>query len=248
MRELVKRGRLRFFDALRGFSVVSMVCFHACYDLYYLKGLPLHFFEPPIIEIWRASISWTFLVVAGMMCSLSRNNLKRGLQYGGLAAAIYVVTALARVDVPISFGIIYCMAFSTVFAWIMQKVGVFRGANLAKAAVLLVAFLLCLHVPYGYVGFGAWNMALPRQLYSTEWLSWLGFPGPTFASGDYYTPLPFTLLYLAGAHVAAYAIDHGGFPAWCRERGLRPLEFVGQHPLAIYVLHQPLLLVLFGLV
>ena len=37
--------RVRFFDSLRGLSILSMVGFHLCYDLRYLAGLSLPWFQ-----------------------------------------------------------------------------------------------------------------------------------------------------------------------------------------------------------
>lgn len=102
--------RVRFFDSLRGLSVLSMVGFHLCYDLRYLAGLSLPWFQGTFQDIWRATISWAFLFLAGVMSSYSRNNYRRAAKYGLFALAIFAVTAIAAVDDAISFGIIFCMA------------------------------------------------------------------------------------------------------------------------------------------
>ena len=94
------KGRLGVFDLVRGVSVVSMVLFHLCYDLTFIAGHNLEWFEPPLQDMWRCSISWVFLFIAGCMCTLSRNNLRRALEYGGVALAIWVVTTIVAVDTP----------------------------------------------------------------------------------------------------------------------------------------------------
>ena len=225
---------------VRGFSVVSMLLFHLCYDLRFIYELGLGWFAPPLQDVWRASISWTFLFVAGCMCPLSRSNLRRGLQYGAVALAIWVVTSLFRFDTPISFGIIYCMAACTLVAWALGRLGVLPRGYVA-AAVLLVAFLALRGMPGGEVGLGSLRVELPDALYSTEWLSWLGLPGPGFSSGDYYPLLPYLLVYLAGA-AAGSRWAREGYPVWARAARLRPLSFVDRHALVVYVLHQPVLL------
>ena len=78
-------------------------------------------------------------------------------------------------------------------------------------------------------------------------MSWLGFPGPTFASGDYYPPLPYTLLYLAGVCIGRLVALRGE-PTWLERLSCRPLEWVGRHALPVYVLHQPVLLAITMLV
>lgn len=234
--------RLRLFDAIRGFSVVSMVLFHFCYDLSFLMGRTLPFFEPPLRDIWRASISWTFLAVAGSMCSFSRHNGRRAIRYGTVALLIFLGTSITAVDVPINFGIIFCMAGSTGLVWLLQRANAFHHHDAGTACLLAICFLVCLHLPEGYLTFGGFHLVLPRVLYASPWLSWLGFPSPGFSSGDYYPLLPFSLLYLAAAFYSSAVMARGGFPSWFSERGCRPLEFVGRHALVVYIAHQPLIL------
>lgn len=236
------RGRIGVFDVVRGFSVISMVLFHLCYDLRFIVGADLAWFAPPLQDIWRASISWTFLFVAGCMCPLSRSNLRRALQYAAVALAIWVVTTLAAVDTPISFGIIYCMAACTFVAWALKELGWLPRGPLA-AAILFVLFVALLGLPDGVVGIGPVTVELPQALYETEWLSWLGLPGPSFASGDYYPLLPYLLIYLAGAALGTFWAERG-YPAWAQDAHVAPLSLVGRHALLVYVVHQPVLLAL----
>ncbi len=238
-------ARISGFDTLRGFSVISMVLFHFCYDLTELSGVSLSWFKPPFEDIWRASISWLFLVIAGCMCAYSRNNLKRGLQYSGVALVIFLVTYLAKVDTPISFGIIYCMGFSTLLYALLEKIGL-KPKGPVAACVLSICFLATLHLQTRNVGIGGLTIAVPDVLYSSEALSWLGLPGPTFASGDYYPPLPYSLLYLVGT-IAGAKIKECGCPNWFKDLRVPVLDFFGKHALLVYAIHQPILLVIANL-
>lgn len=233
-------GRVGIFDVVRGLSVVSMVLFHLCYDLRFIAGVPLPWFAPPLQDVWRASISWTFLFIAGCMCPLSRSNLRRGLVYSGVALGIWAVTSLAKVDTPISFGIIYCMAACTLVAWALARLGALPRGRIAAAA-LFVAFLALQGLPHGMIGLGPFTLELPGALYQTSWLAWLGLPGPGFASGDYYPLLPYLFMYLAGAALG-WGWARRGYPAWARRVRVRPLSFAGRQALLVYVLHQPVLL------
>ena len=236
------KGRLRAVDALRGVTIISMVLFHWCYDLRYLSGFSLSFFQPPLQDVWRATISWTFLFIAGWMCSHSRSSTRRAARYLLVALLIYLSTSLARVDAPIRFGIIFCMGASTLVAGFALRAGLLDGSWWQTVA-LLVLFVMLLRLPEGTLGVGALALRLPRALYDTSYLSWLGFPGPRFVSGDYYPLLPFGLMYLVGANVGVM-LARRTLPTWVFECGLGPLALIGRHPLLIYLLHQPLLLVL----
>lgn len=57
--------RITIFDTVRGFTMISMAGFHACYDLAYLYGWDMPWFTQTVFQdIWRASISWVFLFIA----------------------------------------------------------------------------------------------------------------------------------------------------------------------------------------
>lgn len=235
-------SRVHVFDVVRGFSVISMVGFHLCYDLKFISRVSLSWFAPPLQDIWRASISWAFVLVAGCMFAWSRDNLKRSFRYLLAALLIYVVTTIAAVDVPISFGVIYCMGACTLTTYVLDALG-FRPRGYAAALALFAVFILLLDISWGRIGIGPLRMPVPSALYSTPWLSWLGFPGPRFASGDYYPLLPYLLLYLCGSSLGRlWKVE--GLPQPLQAISCAPLEAVGRHALPIYFLHQPVLLVL----
>lgn len=232
--------RVHGFDVLRGFSVVSMVLFHFCYDIRYIAGLPLPWFQPPLQDIWRCSISWTFVFIAGCMFAWSRDNLRRAGKYLLVAALVFIVTTIAAVDVPINFGIIYCMGSCTLISWALDRIG-FKPQGVVAALVLFCGFICLLDLVQGTIGFGPFTVAVPRALYQTPYLSWLGLPGPGFASGDYYPTLPYLLLYLAGTAMGR-SWRATQVPQVLKDLTCEPLEWIGQHALPIYVLHQPVLL------
>lgn len=234
------KQRMAFFDVLRGFSVISMTLFHLCYDLRFLYGFDLTFFRPPFQDIWRASISWTFLFIAGCMCSFSRDGLKRASRYLLAALAIFVVTSVAAVDTPINFGIIFCMGACTLIEYLLQKAQA-SPEGWTIGLILFLIFIVLRGVPLGYIGLFGQTIALPRWLYATPYLSFLGFPGPDFASGDYYPVIPFVFMYLTGTAFGRMWRKEG-YPAWFQGISCRPLEWVGQHALPIYILHQPAIL------
>lgn len=230
-----ERGRIAFFDTLRGFTIVSMVCFHAAYDAAYLYGIDMPWFTGTLFQaVWRASISWVFLLLAGWMTSLSHSNLRRGAVYAAAAAAVWVATSIASVDTAVTFGILFCMAASTLLYDAARPV-LDRVPPAAGLAVFLIAFVLTLGVPQARYAFG--------------WLAWLGFPGPGFSSGDYYPMTPYTFLYLAGAMAARLfgQLRASVYPSWMKRDLVPPLTVLGKHSLVVYLLHQPLLIVLFEL-
>lgn len=224
------KPRIVFFDTLRGFTVISMVLFHASYDLAYIYGVDIPWFTQGMFQdIWRNSISWTFLLIAGWMCLFSRNNLKRATLYGAVALAVFAGTSIAAVDTPVSFGIIYCMAACTLVFWITKPI-LEHVHPVLGAALNMIAFA----ATYG----------IPKMRYTIGGLAWLGFPSYTFSSGDYYPLLPFVFIFLAGYFLGCIfnRYTEETYPAWMKRDYVHPLTFVGQHSLMVYVLHQPLVL------
>lgn len=237
-------SRIVFFDTWRGLSIISMVLFHFAYDLVYIEGLALLWFTRPLTDLWGASISWSFLFIAGSMCSFSKNALKRAFIYGLFALMIYVATSIAHIDAPISFGIIYCMAACTLIEALLQKCGIFVQGY-TTAALLFILFLVLYNLPSGTVGIGPLCIRLPSTLYATGYLAWLGFPGLHFIASDYYPLLPYLLLYLSGAACNRAALAQGYTPALQRLY-IPVVSEIGKYPLVIYILHQPLLLLIAG--
>lgn len=238
--------RIGMFDAIKGFTLVSMVLFHLCYDLAFIKGVSLPWFSGAFMAVWQRSIAWVFIFVAGCMCPLSHNNLKRAGIYALVALAVFLVTLLAGVDTPISFGIIYFMAAATFVAWCLTKLGAEPRGYLC-AAVLFLVFLFVLELPHGHVGIGPFTLELPRAPYDCGLFSWAGFPGPDFSSGDYYPLLPYLFLYLSGAATGAEWAQIG-YPGWAYDLRLEPLNWLGKHTLIVYVAHQPLILAVLSLI
>lgn len=221
--------RITIFDTIRGFTMLSMAGFHACYDLAYLYGWDMPWFTQTIFQdIWRASISWVFLFIAGWMCTLSRNNIKRAAKYAVAALIVWFATTLVSVDDSVNFGIIFCMAASTAI------VALARPALDRVPAVWGITICLILFVC-------TWN--IPKAVYPIPYLAWLGFPGPDFVSGDYYPLIPFLLMYLAGFFAARTAQKaNREAPAWAYENPIPALASLGRHALPFYLLHQPIIL------
>ncbi len=221
-------NRVCLFDTIRGFTIVSMVAFHTTYDLVYLYGCQIPWFTVgPAQELWRISISWVFLSLAGWMTSLSRDNVRRAYLYSAAAFIIWVATTIASVDTPISFGILFCMAGST-WAWVLMKRTTSKTIE-RHPFMLSIFFIVTFLVFY----------RIPRHIYDVSGLAWLGFPSAGFSSGDYYPLIPFSFLYLAFSVLGnAWKQQGHTYPEWTYRNWCPVLSFIGTKSLPIYLLHQ----------
>lgn len=228
-----------------------MVVWHTLWDLRNMYGIQFGDWYLPVMEVTRILGVAAFLLTAGIMCAKSRSNLKRAFIYALVAGAIALVTYNFPVGEPINFGIIYCMAACTFVAWLLEVVHI-RPSGYLAALVLLVLYAFFYRLPQGYVGFSlpgveGLQFKLPRQLFSTPWLAWLGFPGPGFTSGDYFPLLPSLFCYLAGVALGNRFAKRG-WPAWTRNLRCAPLEWVGRNSLWIYLAHQPIIVGILNLI
>lgn len=239
------KKRLLLLDTLRGISVLSMIVYHGVYDWVYLYGHSVSWFLQKEAYLWQQSICWTFILLAGAVFSYGKNWVKRGLLLLGCSAILTGVTYFATPSQFIVFGVIHFYTLATFVTGIslplLQKIKPAIGF-----VVSFLAFLLCKGIPRGFLGFGdvaIW--ALPQTFYQSKATFWLGFPHATFSSADYFPLLPWLFLFWSGLFlwkllqpIVYKKIEK--FP------NIPIVTWIGQHSLWIYMLHQPILMVLVG--
>ena len=105
--------RYPFLDALRGFSLCSMTLYHLLWDIVYLSGRSLPWYDGMAGYLWQQSICWTFIAVSGMSLALEvkkkgrKRAAKSRLVLVGWGTAITFVTRQAMPQEPIYFGVIF---------------------------------------------------------------------------------------------------------------------------------------------
>lgn len=232
------RVRYYLLDSIRGFTIISMILYHAIWDLVYLFGNHWNWYQGMFGRIWQQSICWTFILLSGFCWSMGKRRLRRGLIVFGAGALVTIVTSIAMPDQRILFGILTlqgsCMLLLILLQPILKKVPAWVGVF---ASILL--FLIFRQVNNGFLGFLFWKwISLPEQLYYGWFSAYLGFTPDNFSSTDYFPLLPWLFLFLSGYFI--YRVWERNKPA---ERFLDidilPLRFLGQHSLFIYLLHQP---------
>lgn len=99
-------------------------------------------------------------------------------------------------------------------------------------------FLLARDVNHGYLGF-AWVplLHLPQSWYANTLTTALGFPYPGFVSSDYFSLLPWLLLFWTGFYLYRLRPEIPALP----DIRLPGLSVISRHSLLLYLLHQPVL-------
>lgn len=105
--------RYPFLDALRGFSLCSMTLYHLLWDIVYLSGRSLPWYDGMAGYLWQQSICWTFIAVSGVSLAFEvkkkgrKRAAKSRLVLVGWGTAITFVTRQAMPQEPIYFGVIF---------------------------------------------------------------------------------------------------------------------------------------------
>ena len=87
-------------DTLRGLTLVSMIVYHACWDLVYLYRLDWGWYRSFWAGIWQQSICCTFILLSGYCWQMGRHPLCRGLIsfFGGAAVSLATLLVLRDVN------------------------------------------------------------------------------------------------------------------------------------------------------
>ncbi|MDL2288322.1 DUF1624 domain-containing protein [Oscillospiraceae bacterium OttesenSCG-928-F05] len=224
-------GRVVILDTLRGVSILLMVIYHFGYDLMIYCGLPYYVLRNPLLDTLQTLFAGLFILLSGISCRYSGNNLRRGLQLLAAAFAVTGVTALTDYlgitrGAIVTFGIIHFMGAAALIFWVLQRVlDRLPGPLLpilCAAGILATWAFLPARVDFG--GF-----------------FWLGLKGPGFHSADYFPLLPWIFVYLFGTWLGVF-IRAGRFPPWFYRAKEPFFSACGRRTLIIYLLHQPALM------
>lgn len=222
--------RIDLLDATRGFCVIYMVFYHFMYNLVYMVGVNSSFLYNPIMNILQFVVASLFITLCGISCNFSKSNLKRGSKLFLIAIIITIATYCFSPSFYVVFGIIHFLAFATLSYGLFQKFFEKIRLNFSFPLILLALF--------------AWFYLniLPLR-FDISGLSFLGITNTNFRSSDYFPVFPWIFLFYIGIYLGR-KIKENQFPAWFYSYKNSFLANIGKKSLAIYVLHQPILIAL----
>ncbi|MEG1869275.1 MAG: heparan-alpha-glucosaminide N-acetyltransferase domain-containing protein, partial [Oscillospiraceae bacterium] len=112
MSENNKLKRVGVLDEWRGFAISLMVLYHAGFDLMEIFGVNIPFFFSPGMKFLQTLIAGSFILLSGIVCRFSRNNMKRGFFVFLCGLFMTLVTFLFMPDMLIAFGILHLLGLS----------------------------------------------------------------------------------------------------------------------------------------
>ena len=166
-----------------------------------------------------------FFLISGIAVTLGRRHLRRGLVVFGCGLLVSAAVKLTGA-MPIRFGVLHCLGLSMIL-WELFKRAEVR---------FLAAMGILLAVP---------GLAFERITVMPDWLYPVGLTAADFQSADYFPLLPYFGYFLLGACLGKrlYAQRRSLFPKTDFTKPfLRFFCLCGRHSLSIYLIHQPLLI------
>ena len=230
--------RVGIVDETRGIAVISMVIYHLYFDLVYFYGVNMGVLIDTIFDWWQPLIAGTFIFVSGISANYSKNNFKRGVICFFVGMGFTFATAFITHHAPMHFLGISMMIYGFI--------GKFTSRIPWIIGLILFALLyfLTINVPDGYIGYNwLFRIDMPYSLYEARLLFPLGFPSASFSSLDYFPLLPHFLLFMAGTSLGVLFRSGRAAKGMYMTR-FSGLAFIGRHALLIYILHQPVVVIL----
>jgi uncharacterized membrane protein len=226
-------GRIVALDAARGLALVAMAIYHFAWDLEFFGYADAGMTAAGGWKFFARCIASSFLFLVGVSLFLAHG---RGIRWpgfwrrlamvAGAAAAISLVTWLAVPGGFIFFGILH---------------------QIALASLLGLAFL---RLPWWLILIAAAVVIAAPNFLRSEFFAhpawwWTGLSPVNPRSNDYVPVFPWFGAVLIGIALAKLAASRGFF-IWLAKidlgRWSLPLAFAGRRSLAVYLIHQPVLI------
>lgn len=234
--------RIPEVDLMRGTAVIMMILFHTVFDLDYF-GLRATDILSGFWFVFGYVTGFLFVFIAGISAWISWKRaekrldkrgiyikfLKRGLFIFSIGLGITLVTWFFAPESPIIFGTLHLIGLSIMIAPLFFR---FSTKNICIGlAVILAAVMI-------------------QGISGDPLLTFLGIHAPGFSTLDYKPLIPWFGYFLAGMAVSAYFYPDGKKRDSSKIiKGEVPefIQLAGRHSLAIYLIHQPVIIILLSL-
>jgi uncharacterized membrane protein len=235
--EIERGGRLPGIDIARGVAILAMALYHFAWDLSFYRLISVNVGLDPAWQWVARVIAGSFLALVGVGLVLAHGEgvrwrafLRRLALIGGAALLITAATFVAFPESYIFFGILHCIALSSVLALPFLR---------APAPAIGLAMVACFAAP--------WVLTQP----AFDWppLAFLGLGEHSPTANDYVPLFPWFALVLAGMllgrAIRRRRLRGAGWLGRPAKGALRrSLAWAGRRSLLIYLVHQPILLAL----
>ena len=218
-----------------------LMCFHHFfYDLAAFLGAPWWIFSNPVFNVLHYIFAGCFILLSGVSSRFSRSNLRRGGILLLIALALTAVTWLGDFlgekllggapGVLIVCGVLHMLAVCMLFYGFTHR---FWDRLPDWVMILFCALATVLTA----------RLANGVLIDGPGWLFPFGFIAEGFYSADYFPLFPWLFVFLFGTWLGE-KIRAGKLPEGFYTYRVPFFPAVGRHALLIYILHQPVLLLI----
>lgn len=221
------KSRIWEIDFIRGIALICMVYFHIAFSMNEFYGYNISYTSGINYYISKAS-GILFILISGASCSLSHRNRIRGLKILGVALLITITTYLYDPNYIIKFGILHFLGISIILFTFIKNLNNLILLVLGTAVIFLSYLIPKINVNH--------NLLFP-----------LGIITETFISADYYPLIPWFGLFVYGGVLgkSLYTKKKSIFHFQMRDNLITRL---GQNTLIIYLIHQPIILLILKII
>ena len=113
-------GRYALLDELRGLDLISMMLYHACWDLMFLFGVWMDWYAGKPGHLWQQSICWVFILLSGFCVPLGHHTLRRGATVFGAGALVSAVTLIFMPEDRVVFGVLTLLGSAMLLTGLLE--------------------------------------------------------------------------------------------------------------------------------
>lgn len=238
----MKSERYGLLDMIRGINLISMIAFHACWDLQYMFNVDMPWYRGLPGDLWQRFICMTFIGLSGFCSFLGasiKKKVKRGIIVMVCGEIVSLVTFFAMPDNPIHFGILTFMGFAMIVFAVLDPF-IKESEPIGNIIILICCYLFTRKVSAGRLIVMSSPVLLPRELYRNMFTAFLGFPPVHFVSSDYFPVIPWIFIYALGYNVGKLFKKYD-LMKYLTKPANGPFNIIGKNSLIIYMLHQPVI-------
>ncbi len=212
--------RLEELDFARGLAILLMILFHLIVDLKDLYDYNLDYLGG--FWYWEGKLSAIiFIFLCGLSSTLSRNSVRHGIHIFIWALLLTSITYFYNPDFYIRFGILHFLGISLISSPLINSLHS-RWLQL----LIIASFIM--------------GLVVSRSYTASPYLFPLGMQTRSFTSLDYYPIFPWYGIFVIGILIGN--LFYKSKQPYITIPLPKVITWLGQRSLAVYLLHQPILL------
>ncbi|MHC1717543.1 MAG: heparan-alpha-glucosaminide N-acetyltransferase [Acidaminococcaceae bacterium] len=241
----MERPRYGLIDTLRGFAIFCVIVYHFIYDLVHFYSMDFPWFESLAAYLVQQGGAFLFVFISGAMSLCAKAPLRNGLLLVGCGLMITLATYFFSPANIIVFGILSLLGWAAIITVLLRPVLKKIPIKLGSALSFFL-FFLTHEVADGSLSLLTIHLYnLPPSWYDSRFLFPLGLPHASFASADYFPLLPWIFAYWLGYFWWQMTDEELRNKYFFKQ--LPVFAFMGRHSLLLYLIHQPIILAVTGL-